>query len=69
LIGKYLKWIALPPTQRVLELSVIMKNSTETSYSRQVQLEKRAKLMHQWLTYVESPKNAGAVVPISMEAE
>lgn len=51
-----------------LALAHTIQNKAEAAYRRQDQLEKRAKLMQQWQTYIDSPPKAGAVVPISMKA-
>jgi integrase len=47
-----------------LALAHTIQNKAEAAYRRQDQLEKRAKLMQQWQTYIDSPPTAGAVLPI-----
>ncbi len=52
-----------------LALAHTIKNKAEAAYRRQDQLEKRAKLMQQWQTYIDAPMKAGAVVPIRASGE
>jgi integrase len=48
-----------------LALAHTIANKAEAAYRRQDQLEKRAKLMQQWQTYVEAPKASDVVVAIT----
>lgn len=47
-----------------LALAHTIKNKAEAAYRRQDQLDKRAKLMHQWQQHVESKPLKNTVVPI-----
>lgn len=47
-----------------LALAHTIKNKAEAAYRRQDQLEKRAKLMHQWQQHVESEHRESVVTPI-----
>jgi integrase len=46
-----------------LALAHTIKNKAEAAYRRQDQLEKRAKLMHQWQQFVESVPSESKVTP------
>lgn len=47
-----------------LALAHTIKNKAEAAYRRQDQLEKRAKLMQQWQTYIDTPPAKGIVVAL-----
>jgi integrase len=52
-----------------LALAHTISNKAEAAYRRQDQLEKRAKLMHQWETYVTKERAQDVVVPISRRSQ
>ena len=52
-----------------LALAHTISNKAEAAYRRQDQLEKRAKLMQQWETYVTKQKVRDVVVPISRRSQ
>ena len=45
-----------------LALAHTIKNKTEAAYRRHDQLEKRVKLMQQWLQHIETPNNQSAII-------
>jgi len=47
-----------------LALAHTIKNKAEAAYRRQDQLEKRAKLMQQWQTYIDTKSKLSSVTPI-----
>jgi integrase len=47
-----------------LALAHTIKNKAEAAYRRQDQLEKRAKLMQQWQTFIEASPFKGVVVAL-----
>jgi integrase len=47
-----------------LALAHTIKNKAEAAYRRQDQLEKRAKLMQQWQTYIDTKPKLSSVTPI-----
>lgn len=49
-----------------LALAHTIKDKAEAAYRRQDQLEKRAKLMEQWASYVEQPVRSGSVVQLGL---
>ena len=49
-----------------LALAHTIKNKAEAAYRRQDQLEKRAKLMQQWLQFVESPPKPARVLSLKL---
>lgn len=51
-----------------LALAHTIKNKAEAAYRRQDQLEKRAKLMHQWQTYIEKNPRDHAVLTFGTKA-
>lgn len=52
-----------------LALAHTISNKAEAAYRRQDQLEKRAKLMQQWETYVSKESARDVVVPISRRSK
>ena len=52
-----------------LALAHTIPNKAEAAYRRQDQLEKRAKLMQQWETYVTKERARNVVVPISRRSQ
>lgn len=52
-----------------LALAHTISNKAEAAYRRQDQLEKRAKLMQQWETYVSKERARDVVVPISRRSK
>jgi integrase len=51
-----------------LALAHTIKNKAEAAYRRQDQLEKRAKLMQQWQTYIDMAPAKGNVLQIGVKA-
>ena len=47
-----------------LALAHAIQNKAEAAYRRQDQLEKRAKLMQQWQTFIETKQSSAEVVPL-----
>jgi len=47
-----------------LALAHTIQNKAEAAYRRQDQLEKRAKLMQQWQTFIETKQSSAEVVPL-----
>ena len=58
-------------TNEILELALAhtIPNKADAAYRRQDQLEKRAKLMQQWETYVTKQRVRDVVVPISRRSK
>ena len=58
-------------TNEILELALAhtTPNKADAAYRRQDQLEKRAKLMQQWETYVTKQRVRDVVVPISRRSK
>ena len=49
-----------------LALAHTIQNKAEAAYRRQDQLEKRAKLMQQWQTYIDTKPKLASVIPLSV---